>query len=390
MSSRLIRFLTVLTILLLYTDFKVAQLLGLISPGFALATLITVGVFGVMIGWQFIYRAKPEVFNQLWFRGLAWLGSIVMGLWATFIIISIPLDLVEVFIAGIGRLSHAAAETPEAAVHPIGIALRLGLLGIAGGITVLGFIAVVRGPMVRRVTADFKSLPSALKDLKIAQISDLHVGALIRADYVEDVVRRTNALEPDIVVLTGDLGDGKAAMLAPDMQPLRDLRARYGVFYCTGNHEYYWGAQGIIAELESLGITPLLNSNRVLTIDGTKVLVAGITDPAGEYFIPDHRPDMAKALTSNEDCALKILLSHRPGVCDEAEERGVDLQFSGHTHAGQFFPFSLFIPFAHKYFRGLNRHGRLWLYVNVGTGYWGPPNRLAVGSEITLLTCEPS
>jgi len=389
MNSRLFRFLAVLSILLLYTHLKIAQLLELLSPNTVLAALITIALFALMIAWQFVYRAKPQVFHRLWFRGLAWLGSITMGLWATFIIISIPLDLLEIFIAGIGRISHAASESPQA-TNQVGAALRMALLAVSSGLAGLGLVTVARGPLVRTASATFEDLPASLKGLKIAQLSDLHVGPLIRSDYVADVVRRTNELEPDLIVLTGDFGDGKAATIAPDLQPLQGLRAKHGVFYVTGNHEYYWGAQGIIDELERLGIEPLLNAHRVLTMGGAKVLVAGITDPAGEFFIPGHRPDLARALATTENCALKILLSHRPGTCIEAEEQGVNLQLSGHTHAGQFFPFSLFIPLAHKYFRGLNRHGRLWLYVNVGTGYWGPPNRFAVSSEITLLTCEPA
>lgn len=389
MGSRLIRFLAVLSLLIFYTDFKIAQVLELVTPNSAWATLITVGLFAVMIAWQFVYRAKPQVFNHLWFRSLAWTGSVLMGLWATFIIISIPLDLVELFIKGITQVSHAASQNPEA-TGQMGTVLRVALLAVSSGITGLGFVAVMRGPRVLTVAATFPNLPKSLKGFKIAQLSDLHVGPLIRSDYVEDVVRRTNELEPDLIVLTGDFGDGKAETIALDLKPLAGLRAKHGVFYVTGNHEYYWGAQAIIEEFARLGITPLLNANRVLTVGDAKVLVAGVTDPAGESFIREHRPDLARALATTETCALKILLAHRPGVCLEAEKLGVNLQFSGHTHAGQFFPFSLFIPLAHKYFRGLNRHGDLWVHVNVGTGYWGPANRFAIGSEITLLNCEPA
>jgi uncharacterized protein len=108
----------------------------------------------------------------------------------------------------------------------------------------------------------------------------------------------------------------------------------------------------------------------------------------GAAFGLSHVPDLSRALHSPEAVDFKILLAHRPGVCIEAETLGANLQFSGHTHAGQFFPFSLIIPFAHKYYRGLNRHGKSWVYVNPGTGYWGPPNRFGVPSEITFMTLK--
>lgn len=388
MSSRLIILLTVLSFLFLYTNSKISQLLHFVTSSGILSAALTAAVFVLMIAWQFVYRARPEVFDRRWYQLLAWVGSFTMGLWATFIIISIPLDLAEGLVAGIGQMSHAAVTDPGAAGGVVNGSIRMALLATAALISGLGFVSVLRGPQVKTVSVPIDQLPTPLENLRIAQISDLHVGPLIRSDYVDEVVRRTNALEPDLVFLTGDFGDGKAVSIAPDLRPLGNLRARYGVFYVTGNHEYYWGAAAIIQEIQRLGIEPLLNANRVLTIDGARILVAGVTDPTGESFIADHRTDLARALATAESCDLKILLSHRPGLCHEAEAQGVDLQFSGHTHAGQFFPFSLFIPLAHKYFRGLNRHGKLWLYVNVGTGYWGPPNRFAVGSEITLLTCH--
>jgi len=154
----------------------------------------------------------------------------------------------------------------------------------------------------------------------------------------------------------------------------------------TGNHEYYWDPEGLIAKMRELGFTPLLNENAALKIGESRLLVAGVTDPMGAAMTPAQKPDVSRAAHSDEKADLRILLAHRPDASTEAEPLGFDLQFSGHTHAGQFFPFSLLIGLEHRYSRGLYRHGRMQVYVNPGTGFWGPPNRLGVPAEITLAT----
>jgi predicted MPP superfamily phosphohydrolase len=192
------------------------------------------------------------------------------------------------------------------------------------------------------------------------------------------------------VLVTGDIADARASSIVEDLAPLAELKAKHGVFYVTGNHEYYWDADGLVKLATSLGLQALMNENRVVKVGDAKILVAGITDPMGFMAGGRHRPDLARALTQAESTDFKILLSHRPDPFAEAEKSGVDLQFSGHTHGGQFFPFSLLIPLAHKHYRGLSRHGSLWIYVNPGTGYWGPPNRFGVPPEITLLSLVQS
>ncbi len=170
------------------------------------------------------------------------------------------------------------------------------------------------------------------------------------------------------------------------MRALAKLTAPLGVYYVTGNHEYYWGAQRWIDRTKDFGFIPLVNENRLVDFHGGKVLVGGVTDTSGGHFVPSHRSDPKRAALSAEKRDLSVLLAHRPESCFEAEAAGFDLQLSGHTHGGQFFPWSLLIPLFHRYHRGLNRHGRLWVYVNSGTGYWGPPHRFAVPAEITLIT----
>ena len=144
----------------------------------------------------------------------------------------------------------------------------------------------------------------------------------------------------------------------------------------------------VIAKMKELGFTTLLNENVILKIGEQNLMIAGVRDPAGENAVADDAPNAKQTATTYEKVDLKILLAHKPDACEEAEGLGFDLPFSGHTHAGQFFPFSLFIGLAHRYAGGLYQHGRMWAYVNLGSGYWGPADRLGVRSEITLVTLD--
>ncbi|MEQ1666597.1 MAG: metallophosphoesterase, partial [Bdellovibrionales bacterium] len=174
------------------------------------------------------------------------------------------------------------------------------------------------------------------------------------------------------------------------VEPLSLLRAPHGVLYVTGNHEYYWGVERWLEKIKQLGMQPLLNENLILNIGGAKILIAGVTDTSAEMFKVEHRSDPRKAIKNSDNSDFKVLLAHRPDSYLEAEAAGFNLQLSGHTHAGQFFPFNFIVALVHKYYRGLNLYKRMWVYVNSGTGYWGPANRFAVPSEITLIELKRS
>jgi predicted MPP superfamily phosphohydrolase len=382
MGSRIFRFLLIVSTFALYTSYMATQLW---PPHPFVATALTVVLFVMMLGGTFIYRANPQVFDHAWFKILIWSGSLAMGIWATFILIVLPLDILHLLGVGALKVSHASTKFDDGSFF-LPQDFYFSILALATILAGFGLIEVLRGPRVKNVAVKIANLHPALQGLKIAQLSDLHVGPTIRKNYVAEMVRRTNAVAPDLIVLTGDIADAHVASIVEHLEPLRELRARYGVFYVTGNHEYYWNAPDLIAKVQELGLQPLLNENKIIRIGDARVLVGGITDPMGHYLKPPQTPDLKKAAQSGETAQLKIVLAHRPDVSDEAEALGFDLQFSGHTHAGQFFPFSLLIGLAHKYNRGLYRHGRMWVYVNPGTGYWGPADRLGVASEITLVT----
>ncbi|WP_408095960.1 metallophosphoesterase [Peredibacter sp. HCB2-198] len=242
---------------------------------------------------------------------------------------------------------------------------------------VIGVINASRGPRIKRVRVPVNDLNEKLNGLKIAQISDLHVGATIRKRYVEKVVKKVNALKSDIVVLTGDIGDGNVREYRQDIAPIGNLKSSYGSFFVPGNHEYYWNANEWLIVLNNLGTINLVNRGKIIKHNEANVLVAGIPDPVSRLA-----PNLD---TKYAEDAFKILLSHRPGIAPEAEKNGFHLLLSGHTHGGQFFPWTIVVKFVHKLSQGLHRVGNMWVYVNPGTGSWGPLLRLGTTPEITLL-----
>jgi len=381
MRPQSIIFFGVLGLLLVYTGYKARRMW---PTSRVLSWVRAILFLALIIGWQFLYRADPDALDSGWFQALAWVSSLGLGLWATFILLSVPLDILSVGAVVVRRIAVAARLNPERRRF-LTQWIPFGVLLASGGIAGVGFVQAVRGPRVKEVLLPIRDLPAALQGLKIAQISDLHVGPTIQGGYVDEVVRQTNALNPDLIAVTGDLADGSPAVLGQHLQPLANLKARLGTYYVTGNHEYYWGVERWLEKVRSLGLVPLLNENRVITVEDTKVLLAGVTDSTGGNFVTGHRPDQEKAIQSREECQLKILLAHRPDQWFEAEKLGFHLQLSGHTHGGQFFPWSVLMPIAYKYYRGLNRPGHMWLFVSSGTGYWGPAHRFAIPSEIALL-----
>lgn len=269
---------------------------------------------------------------------------------------------------------------------------RVSLLILAASTALfgLGFVLAQYGVKLRRVAVPIENLPPELSGLKVLQISDLHVGPTIRKPFVEKLVSMAAQAAPDLVVFTGDFADGKVRELEKEVAPLADLRAPLGKYYVPGNHEYYWGAASWIQKARELGFTPLINAHEIVRKGERALAVAGVPDPTAEGF-GFEGPDLGRALAGIPgDAFPKILLCHQPILTTEAERRGVTLQLSGHTHGGQFFPWTLIASWVHRFNAGLHRLGALSIYVSRGTGYWGPPVRVGSPAELTLLVLESS
>ncbi|MCF8053576.1 MAG: metallophosphoesterase [Desulfobacterales bacterium] len=264
--------------------------------------------------------------------------------------------------------------------------VNAGIAAAAVTFTGYGIAEARRIPEIKKISISMAGLPDALDGFRIAQITDIHVSPTIKRPFVEGVVRQVNTLDADIVALTGDLVDGSVRRLSGDVEPLADIHARYGRYFVTGNHEYYSGVERWVEKVASLGFTVMLNEHRLLTHAGGRILLAGVTDYRAGTRVPGHRSDPGKALAGAPPADVKILLAHQPKSVVAAADAGFDLQISGHTHGGQFFPWNFVVGLTQPYTAGLHRYGDMPIYISRGTGYWGPPLRVGSPSEITLIT----
>lgn len=254
--------------------------------------------------------------------------------------------------------------------------------------TVIGVVQALAGPKLKEVTVAIKNLPPAFEGYKIIQISDLHIGGTIRKPYVQNVVDIVNTTDADLIALTGDFADGKVADLKEDATLLAAMKSKDGAYFITGNHEYYHDTGNWLNFYPTIGFHLLRNAHHVITRDGQKLVIAGTNDYSTRHMAPPEKTDVAKAAEGMPQDAVKILLMHQPNLYKDAAKEGFDLQLSGHTHGGQFFPWTLVVPFFHDYFKGLNRYQDLQIYISVGTGYWGPALRTFVPTEVTLIRLE--
>ncbi len=263
---------------------------------------------------------------------------------------------------------------------------NLGLLALSGGLTGYGIHEATTLPGIVRVSVPVKNLPKDLEGFRIVQITDLHVGQIIKRKYVTGVVKIANELDPDVLALTGDLAEGPAGSLRQDVAFLSELQAKSGKFFVTGNHEYYNGVTGWLKEIDRLGFQVLMNEHQVIERGTARLLVAGVPDQRAQRFDPNHVPDMRKTLKDAPECHAGILLAHRPQTIFESSQHGFDLQLSGHTHGGQIFPYNYMVLLREPYISGLHLHHKTWIYVSRGTGFWGPPMRVGAPAEVTEIT----
>jgi uncharacterized protein len=313
---------------------------------------------------------------------LAWVGLTAMGFFSSLFVLTLLRDVVL-----LGAYLLLSGEQARLWVEPSAQAtLYLSLF-----VTLAGLVIARRRPGVVEIKIPVVDLPLALHGFSIAQISDVHVGPTIKRDFVEGIVRRVNELKADLIAVTGDLVDGSVQQLSAHTAPLAGLTARHGAYFVTGNHEYYSGERAWTEEIRRLGLRVLKNEHVVLKHDGASLILAGVTDYSAHHFDPAQRSDPAAALRGAPiDAGAKVLLAHQPSSAMAAANAGYDVQISGHTHGGQFWPWNLFVHFFQPFSSGLHRLKDLWIYVSRGTGYWGPPNRFGVPSEITRIRLVPA
>jgi predicted MPP superfamily phosphohydrolase len=289
-----------------------------------------------------------------------------------------------------GRFVRTVAQSDEPTQPDRRVFLARSLAGVAavgsGGVALSGYRSATGEIATPEVAVKLDRLPAALSGYRIAQLTDMHLGPLLGGHFLESVVEKTNALRPDLIVITGDMVDASVRALGKQLGPLSKLSARHGVVFVTGNHEYYSGAPEWVAFLRERGIRVLLNERVSLGDAGASFDLAGLPDLHAGRSIREHTPDMRRTLDGRDPDRALVLLAHQPAAIESAENHGVGLMISGHTHGGQMWPFGALVSLVQPYVAGLYRHpDGTQVYVSRGTGFWGPPMRVGNPAEIASI-----
>ncbi|MCC6747797.1 MAG: metallophosphoesterase [Deltaproteobacteria bacterium] len=310
-----------------------------------------------------------------------------MGFMFVLFVCLLGAELVRLGSGAAVRLARGAGEVadPERRL----LLARLGAMAVtttAGSLGAFSVHTALGRVVVKRLKVELPRFPRELDGLTVVQLCDLHIGPTLGRAWLEGIVAQTNALKPDVIAIVGDLVDGSVERLRHEVAPLAQLRARHGVFFVTGNHEYYSGAVEWVAELERLGLRVLRNERVRIGTEVASFDLAGVDDYGAEGLAPGHAHDLERALAGRDPTREVVLLAHQPRSIFEAARLGVGLQLSGHTHGGQIWPWRYLVYLQQPYVSGLARHDRTLIYVSEGTGFWGPPMRLGTKAEITHLT----
>jgi len=349
-----------------YIALRMVLDLGLASPWRELGCALVALGFASLIAQPIGERLLPPRLS----RFIAWPASLWMaiGFWLL--------------------LALGLSELVAAAGGPVGTARALWV----GGLVLLASAVALRnglaGPVLKRVEIPLKAWPQELDGYVIAQISDIHIGSVLDRRFAQELTERVNALEPDLIAVTGDLVDGPPGHLEEEVEPFRGLHARDGVFFVTGNHDFYSGADAWAALARGLGMRVLRNERVFIDAaagTSSRFEVAGVDDHRSRLLPGPGGEDLDATFEGRDpsEPGALILLAHDPATFKAAHTLGVDLQLSGHTHGGQIWPFHYLVRLATPFVAGRYRRASAELYVSRGTGFWGPPMRLFAPAEIT-------
>ena len=369
-----------------YTGWRLIDASPLGPPWPAIAWTAVLGCMLLVPGYMFFIR--PRLAQSGAGDWLAWLVYLTMGFFALAFGLTLIRDLLWGLLLGLEGVLDLSGR-PALLDSPWRSLLWRTSAAAVGVFSALGWLYglhAAHNPRVRRIDIPLPDLPADLEGFRIVQLTDLHVGPTIKRPFVQKVVDQVRALAPDLIVFTGDLADGSVEHLSSHVAPLADLEAPYGRFFACGNHEYYSGVEAWLEQARHLGFVPLLNQHHLIAKGAARLLLAGVTDFNAAETKPDHASDPEVALHQAPDSHLRILLAHQPRSIEAASQAGFDLQLSGHTHGGQFFPWKYLIRLQQPFVAGLHRFADAWIYVSRGTGYWGPPLRLGAPAEIAHIT----
>lgn len=334
--------------------------------------------------WLLVSRSYAPLLNYVAF---SW-----VGLSFYLLLLFVIRDLVRAVRWLVRRSTGPVALQPMAADAPsetrrvfVARGAAAGVLAATGGIAAFGVRAALWDITTPETTIALPRWPRQLDGFRIALLTDVHIGPLLDARFLEHLVEQTNRLKPDLIALGGDFVDGPVSQIGSQLAPLSRLGARYGVYFVTGNHEYYSGASEWIAFFKRLGIHVLLNE-RVSIGQGAAFDLAGVPDLRARHA-GGVAPDLASALRSRDPERELIVMAHQPLAIHDSALAGAGLQLSGHTHGGQLYPFGALTRIVQPYIAGLYRHEdtNTQIYVSCGSGFWGPPMRVLAPAEISVL-----
>jgi len=363
----------------LFALYGAMQLYALTQADAALA--LTWPVIALLSAWVALMTVAPLLVwrweQRGWHRAVvigSWIGYSWMGVIFLFFWIALALDML---LAVTGWLS-ADASLPALPRFLLATALT-------GVVVVYGFVAA-RRLRIERVVLTSPKLPAGTEPLRLALISDVHLGALVGARRLRAILAKCRELKPDVLVSAGDLVDGQADRLNGLAPLFADFQPRYGKFAVTGNHEYFVGLERALAFHARAGFA-MLRGNAATLADW--LTITGVDDPMGASMGMSAHVDERGLLQQCRQEGFTILVKHQPRIDPLAS--GFDLQLSGHVHQGQIFPFGLLVRLFYPVATGLTRRtGGGWLYVSRGTGTWGPPLRVLAPPEITLIELRPA
>ena len=314
---------------------------------------------------------------------VAWVGFFLFGAVSTYIVYLALADSAN-FLVSLA-LRRILETPPWLGVWAVWAAMAATVVSVT-----FGLAQALMPPKARRVEVPILGLAPTLEGFTIVQISDLHISSNTTVGSLEKLTKQVNGLNPDVIAITGDLVDGPVKDLLTKVAVLGGLEPKSCVCYVTGNHEYYSGdLENWLDVFRQMNWCVLMNDNVFIQRNEATLAVVGIPDSTSMGIAGSGpKTDVASAMSGIPKGTPKILLYHRPHVLQETSREDIALQLSGHSHGGQFFPWSVIIPFVHDFPHGLRRYKRMWVYTSVGTGHWGPPNRFLRQKELTLLVLE--
>lgn len=352
-----------------FADFSFATNVAVIS--------LMLLLFGLVLAMPLFFWSANRTLHRPWHDTYFFLAHSALG-YINFLIAFIILRDIFSFI-----YFYAVPDSPTEAWYNAtgtGVMLTLPLVFLF-----IGTLVVRSGPRLKKLNLQFPHLPADLEGIKILHVTDLHIGRSLPSRFVQKLLRLSEKHPADLVVFTGDILDDLPSRFQNDLHLLRKMPTVHGHFFVPGNHEYYWEGSHTIEAFRKLGFHVLTNECHSLSIGAASLQICGVPDPAARMFNMES-PDFEKLRVALAPQAFKVLLSHQPVLADKAAPLGVNLQLSGHTHGGQFFPWNFLIGFFQKYGKGLYYIQELQLYVNQGTGYWGPSLRLGTYCEVAEIT----